>query len=152
MLRDSGRLTPILALVRDAHAGQVDKQGRDYVEGHLLPVAALLEPFGELAAAAGLLHDIVEDTDVTLERLAEVGVPAVVVRAVDSVTKRDGEDYAALIARAAADPLGRLVKLADNWINLTGLSDLSRLEPQTAERLRVKYETAQATLTAALVG
>ncbi len=38
-----------LELIRHAHAGQVDKQGRDYFEHHLLPIASLLRPFGPLA-------------------------------------------------------------------------------------------------------
>jgi len=133
-------------LALDAHRGQVDKQGRDYFRYHLRPIAEMLRPFGAHAYAAGILHDIVEDTAISLGDLADADVPAIVVAAVDSVTKRDGEPYADLIARARAHPLGRLVKLADNWHNLCGLDELAGTEPETAERLRAKYTLARAAL------
>jgi (p)ppGpp synthase/HD superfamily hydrolase len=140
----------VLTLVQEAHAGQVDKQGRDYLRHHLLPVADLLRPFGDDAYDAGLLHDVLEDTAVTAADLLRAGVPPHVVRAVESVTRREGEPYDALIARAAADPLGRVVKLADTWVNLTGLKALAVDDTLTAERLRAKYRAARSVLTSAL--
>jgi (p)ppGpp synthase/HD superfamily hydrolase len=144
-------MSDVLELVRRAHAGQVDKQGRDYVEHHLLPIAELLRPYGEEAYAAGLLHDILEDTATTSAELLAAGVPTAVVRAVESVSRRPGEPYEQLISRAAADPLGRLVKLADTWVNLTGLEALAGTDPVTAERLRVRYTSARARLTSSLI-
>jgi (p)ppGpp synthase/HD superfamily hydrolase len=143
-------LSDVESLARRAHSGQVDKQGRDYYEHHLAPIAASLLPFGESAAMAGLLHDVVEDTDWTIERLRVAKVPEPVLRAVDAVTRRPGESYDELIDRAAADPLGRLVKLADNWRNLTGLDDLARTDPRAAARLRPRYEAARQRLAAAV--
>lgn len=130
-------------LVARAHAGQVDKLGRDYMAHHLEPIAALLVDEGDDAVMAGLLHDILEDTDVTSEDLLEAGVPARVVRAVESVSKRPGEDYDELIDRAAADPLGRLVKLADNAWNLASNESLARTDQEGAKRLKAKYERAR---------
>src|SRR5690242_5370121 len=101
-----------VALALDAHAGQVDKQGRDYFREHLLPIAELLRPYGSHAWVAGLLHDVVEDTSVTFQQLGELGFPPVVIEAIRAVTRRDDETYQQLIERAAAHPLGRLVKLA----------------------------------------
>jgi (p)ppGpp synthase/HD superfamily hydrolase len=124
----------------------VDKQGRDYFRYHLMPIAEMLQPFGAHAYAAGILHDIVEDTALSLGDLADADVPAIVVAAVDAVTKRDGEPYPDLIARARDHPLGRLVKLADNWHNLSGLDELAETEPETAQRLREKYLRARAAL------
>jgi hypothetical protein len=46
---------------------------------------------------AALLHDVVEDTDVTLDELRERGLDEVVIAAIDALTKRDGEDYGAFI-------------------------------------------------------
>ena len=141
--------TRALTLAMQAHAGQVDKQGRDYFESHLQPVAALLRPFGSHAYVAGLLHDVVEDTSVTCAQLAQLGFPAPVVQAVQSVTRQEGESYPDLIARAAADPLGRLVKLADNWHNLSSVDAL----PDEADRvrLRLRYESAREVLENALI-
>lgn len=139
-------LATVRELVRQAHAGQVDKQGRDYMTSHLEPIAALLAEHGEDAQMAGLLHDILEDTRITSEELLEVGVPAHVVRAVESVSKRPGEPYDELIERAASDPLGRLVKLADNSWNLDSNAALAESDPVMADQLRVKYEKARARL------
>ena len=76
-------------LARTAHADQRDKQGRDYVEHHLAPIAEHLREHGEHAEMAGWLHDIVEDTPTTLTDLLEHGIPPEVVRAVDAVTRRE---------------------------------------------------------------
>ncbi|MER7280518.1 HD domain-containing protein [Dactylosporangium sp. NPDC000244] len=129
-----------------AHEGQVDKAGAPYFE-HVAEVARRLEEHGDEAVMAGYLHDIVEDTDVTLDQLRAMGFPDEVVRAVDAVTWRDGEDYMDLIARAAADPLGRLVKLADNATN-SDEERLALLDSATAERLRRKYARAREVLLA----
>ena len=130
-----------------AHAGQLDKQGRDYVEAHLAPVAAARAGQPAEVVAAGWLHDIVEDTDWTVDEVAaEFGTD--VARAVDAVTRREGETYEQLIERAASDDLGRVVKLADNAVNLSANDDLATTDPQTAARLREKYETARRRLLA----
>jgi len=129
--------------VRRAHAGQTDKLGRDYVRDHLEPVAAELAAHGADAEMAGLLHDVLEDTAVTADRLRGLGVPEQVVRAVEAVTRRPGEDYSESIARAAADPLGRLVKLADNTVNLRSNAALAEVDPDAARRLRIKYQAAR---------
>lgn len=141
-------ISAVRTMVREAHSGQVDKLGRDYVSAHLEPIAESLASYGEDAEVAGLLHDILEDTSVTSEELLSVGVPAHVVRAVESVTKRQGESYEGLIERAAADPLGRLVKLADNSRNLESNAALAETDPEAAARLRSKYERARERLLA----
>jgi (p)ppGpp synthase/HD superfamily hydrolase len=147
-------MTPddVADFARRAHAGQVDQQGRDYYEHHLVPIAALLRPFGEDAAVAGLLHDVLEDTPTTVQDLVTLGVPAPVIAAVEAVTRREDEPYEALIERAAAHGLGRLVKLADNWHNLSSNAALAREDPEKAARLRLRYEAARTRLTASLVG
>ncbi len=137
-------------IAHNAHRGQRDKQGRDYLLWHLAPIASTLRPFGEHAEAAGWLHDVLEDTAVTTADLVRAGVPDVVIDAVLAVTRRGSETYDDLIARSCAHPIGLLVKLADNWANLTGLADLARTDPDTAARLREKYTRARETLLAAL--
>jgi hypothetical protein len=130
-------------LAKTAHAGQVDKQGRDYFSAHLVPIAASLAKFGQHAEMAGYLHDVLEDTAVSPQELHATGVHPQVIRAVRSVSKREGESYEQLIRRAALDPIGRLVKLADNAHNLAGLDDLARIDPDMADRLRDKYTAAR---------
>lgn len=138
-------------IATDAHRAvdQPDKQGRDYVEAHLVPIAAGCALFGVEAQAAGWLHDVVEDTPTTLADLERDGIPQEVRDAVDSVTKREGEPYTQLVHRAAADPIGAIVKLVDNAWNLLGNAELARTEPEDARRLREKYLPARAVLLAA---
>lgn len=98
---------------------------------------------------AGLLHDVLEDTPATAGDLLRRGVPPEVVRAVESVSRAAGETYDELIARVAADPLGRIVKLADNAQNLADNPLLARVDREKAAELRQKYGNARATLLAA---
>ncbi|MDR7086856.1 hypothetical protein J2X11_001695 [Aeromicrobium panaciterrae] len=133
----------IRELAQKAHHGQVDKQGRDYFTAHLEPIAHSLAVYGHHAEMAGYLHDILEDTPTEEHHLHAAGVPSQAIRAVCSVSKRPGEPYEQLIRRAALDPLGRLVKLADNAHNLAGLDDLAQIDPDLAARLREKYTTAR---------
>ena len=130
-----------LAIAKDAHKGQVDKAGVDYIQ-HPLFVASLVE--GELAKTVALLHDVVEDSDWTLEDLRKEGLPEEVVQAVGIITKKRNENYEEYILRVKQNPLARQVKLADLQHN----SDLSRLANVTdRDRKRVeKYQQAIAYL------
>lgn len=130
-----------LAIAEDAHKGQVDKAGVDYIQ-HPLFVASLVE--GELAKTVALLHDVVEDSDWTLEDLRKEGLPEEVVQAVGIITKKRNENYEEYILRVKQNPLARQVKLADLKHN----SDLSRLANVTdRDRKRVaKYQKAIAFL------
>lgn len=140
----SRRVADARALAAAAHRGQVDKAGRPYFE-HVAEVARRLVPHGAEAVMAGYLHDIVEDTDITLADLEAFGFPWSVINAVDAVTLRDYETYLDMVRRAAQDPLGRLVKLADNATN-SDEARLALLDPATAERLRTKYARAREVL------
>jgi (p)ppGpp synthase/HD superfamily hydrolase len=62
---------------------------------------------------AAMLHDVVEDTDWTLDELRQEGFPELILHAVDCLTKREGRSYDDLIQRAASDPIARQVKLGD---------------------------------------
>ena len=86
---------------------------------------------------AAALHDVIEDTDATPESLLALGVPKVVVEAVQSLTKRDGETYADFVARAGSHPIARRVKLAD-------LADNS--DPRRVAALRERNEALAAEL------
>ncbi|WP_431102908.1 HD domain-containing protein [Roseateles noduli] len=107
------------------HAGQVDKAGQPYI---LHPLRVMFRLEGDEERIAAVLHDVVEDTSVTLERLAAEGFSAAVVAAVDALTKRQGETRLQAAVRAAANPIARVVKLADNAENL----DISRIPKPTA--------------------
>ncbi|MEU8579280.1 HD domain-containing protein [Streptomyces abikoensis] len=131
-------------LAARAHAGQVDKNGVPYIE-HVRAVAAGLAPFGDDLVKAGLLHDILEDTDWTAERLRETGIPARVVEIVEAVTNVPGMPYEEKIARITASPQATLVKISDNAHN-SRPDRAAQLPPDKRERLDAKYRSARAQL------
>ncbi|MFE2012960.1 HD domain-containing protein [Streptomyces sp. NPDC059491] len=140
-------LAEVDELVALAHAGQVDKAGAPYVE-HVRAVAAGLAPFGAHLAMAGLLHDVIEDTDWTADRLRAEGVPDGVVALVEAVTNRPGTPYEEKIRAIAANPEATLVKIADNAHN-SRADRSAALPPAQRERLAAKYRAARDVLWAA---
>lgn len=131
-------------LAAAAHAGQVDRVGVPYVE-HVRAVAAGLLPLGEHLAMAGLLHDVLEDTEWTAADLRAAGVPEAVVATVSAVTKVSGTSYEEMIRRVASDPAATLVKIADNAHN-SHPDRAAALEPEQRARFAAKYSGARALL------
>jgi len=121
-----------------AHRGQVDKAGEPYIL-HPLRVMFRVREQGHRVEvqAAAVLHDVVEDTHITLDEVAALD-PAVAVL-VDAVTRRPTEPYLDFIRRAASNPEARAIKLADVSDNR---SRLDRLRPVEAESLAKRYERA----------
>lgn len=112
------KLAEIVARV--AHCGQVDKAGKPYI-GHPTAVASMVNSEAEKTVA--LLHDVVEDTNVTLNCLRVLGFPEDIVVAVDAITRRPGELRQDYLNRVAANEIATKVKIADLIHN----SDLSRI-------------------------
>jgi len=110
-----------IAIAAAAHTGQVDKAGQPYI---LHPLRVMLRVTSEHERIAAVLHDVVEDTDVSLDRLIAEGFPSEVISAVEALTKRPGESRMDAAHRAAANEVSRKVKLADNAENM----DLSRIQ------------------------
>ena len=134
-------LEDAIALAVEAHRGQRDKAGQTYV---LHPLRLMLRLDTEPERMTAVLHDVVEDTPYTLERLRGLGYPEDVLSALDCLTRREGETYEAFIERVLPHPLARRVKLADLEDNM----DVRRLPAVTArdaERL-ARYRAAWARL------
>jgi (p)ppGpp synthase/HD superfamily hydrolase len=106
----------------------------------------MLHVEGVSAQIAAVLHDVVEDSDVPIEDLAEEVFSEEVLAAVEAVTKRPGESRIEAAYRAAANSIARVVKLADNADNL----DLSRIaDPGAKEYARLEqYREVRAILLA----
>jgi (p)ppGpp synthase/HD superfamily hydrolase len=110
-----------ISIAAEAHAGQVDKAGAPYV---LHPLRMMLQVSSMDERIVAVLHDVCEDCPGwTFDRLRGEGFPEHIIEALRSVTKREGEDYESFARRAAANPIGRCVKLADLHDNC----DLSRI-------------------------
>lgn len=140
------------SIAYNAHKGQVDKAGKDYFEAHVKDVHERVEyifdkdsPY-DLTAIVALLHDIVEDTDWTIERLRDEGFPEDVLTILDCVTKREDEDYGHFIERIKPNRYARAVKIADLESNMD-IKRLNEITDEDVERLR-KYLKAYKYLTA----
>ena len=126
-----------LSIAKKAHAGQVDKAGIDYIQ-HPLYVASQVKTEQEKAVA--LLHDVLEDSDITAADLLAYGLSNEVVTAVQTLTKKKGQSYQDYLEKVKSNDLARVVKLADLKHN----SDLSRLKSVSDtdyERVK-KYKNA----------
>lgn len=128
-----------IACAVGAHAGQ--KYPSPEPEPYTLhPLRVMCAVEGAHARMAAVLHDVIEDTDVTLVDLQIAGYPRPVIHAVDCLTRRDGETYATYIERVATDPMATMVKVADLRDNLRNNKSLSpRLD--VLERIQL-YEQA----------
>jgi (p)ppGpp synthase/HD superfamily hydrolase len=131
-------LDDAIQLARRAHEGQLDKAGRPYI-AHPLRVMGHVKHEHERMTA--VLHDVVEDTDVTLDDLTAAGCPPEVLAAVDAISKQPGEPQVDYLNRVLANPLALAVKRADIADNMSA-ERLGLLDRPTRERLRAKYEDA----------
>jgi (p)ppGpp synthase/HD superfamily hydrolase len=126
-----------VVIATEAHAGQVDKAGAPYI---LHPLRLMLQMDKTEDRIVAVLHDVVEDSDWTLQRLRAEGFSRVIIEAIDSVTWRKHEDYEDFIQRSIQNLIGSRVKLAD----LRDNCDLSRIaKPSETDFKRVaKYRQA----------
>ena len=130
-----------LRLCFDAHREQVDKTGLPYVF-HPFHLAEQMKD--EYTTVCALLHDVVEDTDYTLDDLRSMGFPDAVVDALALLTHDPAVPYMDYVKVIATNPIARKVKMADLRHN----SDLSRMDEvdEWALKRTTKYQKALAYL------
>ena len=133
----TNNINKALKIAFNAHKNQVDKNGVPYIF-HPFYVACQQED--EISIIVALLHDVVEDTDITLEDL-EKDFPIEVIDALKLLTHNKEDNYLEYILKIKDNPIARKVKLAD----LTHNSNLTRLEEFGKEDLEriAKYELAK---------
>lgn len=139
----AGQMTPALIeraieLAVAAHRGQTDKYHQPYIL-HVLGVACRCRSTEEKVVA--FLHDVVEDTDTTLDDLRAMGFGERVVVAVECLTRRSGERYDTFVARIAPNALARAVKLADLEDNMDVRRSNRPMKVKDAARME-KYRKA----------
>ena len=127
-----------------AHEHQVDKAGEAYI---LHPLRLMAHAQTDDERIVALLHDVVEDSDWTLETLALEGFPPNIVDAIGCLTNREGEGYNEFIIRVLTNPLAARVKLLDIEDNMD-MTRLCELTDKDMGRLR-KYHAARLRLCAA---
>ena len=130
-------LDKAIKLACEAHAGQMDKAGKPYI---LHPLRLMLKFQKKQEQVVAVLHDVVEDSDVTLDDLANKGFSELVLDALDCLSKRENEGYEAFIKRILPNELARKIKIEDIKDNL----DLTRLESVNNEDLKraLKYHNS----------
>jgi (p)ppGpp synthase/HD superfamily hydrolase len=130
-------LEDAISLAAKAHRGCKDKAGAVYI---LHPLRVMLRMKTNDERIIALLHDVVEDTEYTLEDLRKAGYSQKILQSLDYLTKRDGEEYKEFINRVKHNPLARKVKIADVEDNL----DLARIKnPKKRDFMRIeKYRRA----------
>ena len=129
-----------LRIAYDAHAGQLDKCGAPYI-AHPLHGAEQMDD--EASPCVALLHDVVEDSDVTLDDLAR-DFPPEVIEGIRLMTHEPGVDYLDYVRAIKGNAVAKKVKLAD----LAHTSDETRfpgrpVAPEELERRRRKYAAAR---------
>lgn len=124
----TGMTKKAINVMYQAHQGQMDKGGFPYCF-HPYQVAQGMDD--EISCTCALLHDVVEDTDLTFEDLAEMGFPAEVIDVLKLLTHRESVPYMDYVRNLADNPVARKVKLSDLHHN----SDLSRINEVTEKDL-----------------
>lgn len=144
-----GDLTAALAIAAAVHDGQTDKAGRPYLAHPLRMVVRALERWHspDIAIVAAL-HDVVEDSAISLDDLRTKGFSEHVVDAVEALTRRDGEPYSRMIIRAKCNRLAHIVKLLDVEDNADPVRLAKIRDSELRLRLTLKYATARRDLLA----
>ena len=138
-----GTLEKAIQIATEAHKGQLDKSGKDYI-GHPLRVMEMGKT--EEEKIVGVLHDVIEDTDWTFERLAEEGFSDEVIAALKCITKTsENENYDDFIDRVKKNPLAVAVKINALTDNMD-IRRLPYLSDKDVKRLK-KYLKAYKRLT-----
>lgn len=132
-----------IQIATEAHKGQFDKAGREYI-GH--PIRVMEMGKTEDEKIVGVLHDVIEDTDWTFERLEAEGFSQEVINALRCVTKTsENENYDDFIDRVKKNPLAAAVKINDLTDNMD-IRRLPYLSDKDVKRLK-KYLKAYKRLT-----
>ena len=131
-------LEKAMILAARGHMGQLDKGGHPYI---LHPVRVMLGCRTIEEKTVAMLHDLLEDTDITADDMREEGFPEEIVAAVCCLTRTEEEDYTEYIERICQNKLAARVKLADLMDNMD-LNRLPGLTPKDFQRLE-KYLRAK---------
>lgn len=130
-------LAKAISIATSAHKNQVDKGGKPYIEH---PLRIMKHMATDAARIVAVLHDVIEDSDYSLDHLVAAGFSEEIVQAVEVLTKQEGESYKNYLRRIKTNPIAIAVKLADLQDNM----DLTRLPTITEKDIerQKKYSKA----------
>ena len=113
-----------IQIAAQVHQGQKDKYGAPYI---LHPIRVMMHVHSKIEKIVAILHDVIEDSDLTLDDLKNERFSTEIVNAIDALSKRDGEVYDDYINRTTKNKIAITVKLADLEDNM----DLKRIDVVT---------------------
>jgi (p)ppGpp synthase/HD superfamily hydrolase len=145
-MNNTDSLAKAIRIAAVAHENQTDRAGEPYV---LHPLRVMTRVQGEEEKIVAALHDVVEDSDWTLDMLRDEGFSNKIVEAVDALSRRvdetgKKEKYEAFVRRACENPLAKRVKEADLLDNMD-FSRLPKVGPDDLKRMD-KYHRALRTV------
>ncbi len=139
-------LDKAILIATKSHQGQIDKAGQPYI---LHPLRVMFSRKNETERICAVLHDVIEDTDITLDYLRSEGLSEEILIALDALTRRESETYDKFIDRIINNNIASHVKLADLCDNMDILriknptkKDYERIEKygKAAERILFALE------------
>lgn len=113
-----------IAFAATKHMGQVDKANAPYI---LHPLRVMMNVSTIQQKIVAVLHDVLEDTNTTVDELYKLGCDNDIVEAILALTKLKGESRTEAAKRTLQNPIARVVKIAD----ITDNMDLSRIHSPT---------------------
>ena len=131
------KIEKALEIALSAHGGQVDKAGKPYI---LHPLRLMLQLEDEIDMISALLHDVLEDSHYTPDKLAELGIPEKAIEVISYLTRKKNETYEEFIKRAGSNRRARQIKKLDIKDNMN-ISRISNITQKDMDRL-VKYHAA----------
>lgn len=132
-------LEDAIILASKKHVGQKDKLGEPYILHPIRVMSKLSDPTARIVA---ILHDTIEDTDLTIEDVREAGASEDIIEALMLLTKEKGKDYTKYLSDVEKNPLAKMVKLADIADN-SDPDRLNKLPSDIRKKLQEKYSKAK---------
>ncbi|MET1257450.1 GTP pyrophosphokinase [Aliikangiella maris] len=125
-------LDKAIEIATKVHAGQLDKAGQPYI---LHPLRLMFKFETEVEMIVAVMHDVIEDSNFSLEDLNIQGFSNEVIEAINCLTKKDGEDYKAFVLRVSKNQLAKKIKIEDikDNLNLTRLEEITDKDLQRVE-------------------
>jgi (p)ppGpp synthase/HD superfamily hydrolase len=128
-----------IAIAAKAHEHQKDKAGELYI---FHPLRVMMKVNGFDAKIVAVLHDVIEDSDWTIEKIRAEGFPDHVLEALVCLTRKENEDYFEMIDRVLKNPIAYAVKIADLEDNMNILR-MKELGAKDGERLQKYFKARQ---------
>jgi (p)ppGpp synthase/HD superfamily hydrolase len=130
-------LQAAIAISCEAHKNQLDKAGEPYI---LHPLRLMFQFEDTHLRIIAVLHDVVEDSNLTINDLQKKGFDKKVLDALECLTKKENESYEQFIDRVSKNVLATVVKIADLKDNMN-ISRLAQITEKDLLRLK-KYHSA----------